>query len=41
VTVGACNANTGAFEVFDNTLSRTDFIDAVIASSAMPAIFPY
>jgi len=35
------NANTGEFERFDEKLSVADTISALMASSAVPALFPY
>ena len=41
LTVGVTNANTGEFERFDEKLSVADTISALMASSAVPALFPY
>lgn len=41
LSIGATNANTGAFTRFNETLSNADLVQALMASSAVPALFPY
>lgn len=39
--LGTTNFDNGEHEVFDETLSSKDQIEAAMCSSAIPAVFPY
>ena len=41
LSIGVTNANTGEFERYDEKLSVSDIVSALMASSAIPALFPY
>ena len=41
LVIGATDSNTGKLKRFDETSSREELIDAIVASAAVPAVFPY
>lgn len=41
LSIGATNANTGEFTRFNESLSKADLVSALMASSAVPGLFPY
>lgn len=41
ISIGSVNADLGIFLRFNESLGREDFITAVLASAALPALFPY
>ena len=41
ISIGSVNADVGRFLRFNESLSREDFITSVLASAALPALFPY
>jgi len=41
LSILSCDANTGLFHRFDETLSIADIQEAVVSSAAVPILFPY